>query len=91
MPVRVSEFSWQQTPAAVFLSLPLRGVCVRDADVFCGESYLKVGGAEYLKYCIVSVAFTFLCFINFLFAFFTFNYFFVMLGVKPSLLCMPRH
>lgn len=46
MPVRVSEFSWQQTPAAVFLSLPLRGVCVRDADVFCGESYLKVGGAE---------------------------------------------
>ncbi|KAK7832692.1 hypothetical protein U0070_026888 [Myodes glareolus] len=42
MPVRVSEFSWQQTPAAIFLSLPLRGVCVRDADVFCGESYLKV-------------------------------------------------
>lgn len=46
MPVRVSEFSWQQTPAVVFLSLPLRGVCVRDADVFCGENYLKVGGAE---------------------------------------------
>lgn len=46
MPVRVSEFSWQQTPSTVFLSLPLRGVCVRDADVFCGESYLKVGGAD---------------------------------------------
>ncbi|XP_032765849.1 dynein assembly factor 4, axonemal isoform X2 [Rattus rattus] len=44
MPVRVSEFSWQQTPAALFLSLPLRGVCVRDADVFCGESYLKMMG-----------------------------------------------
>ncbi|XP_076782413.1 dynein axonemal assembly factor 4 isoform X2 [Arvicanthis niloticus] len=48
MPVRVSEFSWQQTPAAVFLSLPLRGVCVRDADVFCGESYLKVNFPPFL-------------------------------------------
>ncbi|CAH6875290.1 Dnaaf4 [Phodopus roborovskii] len=48
MPVRVSEFSWQQTPAAVFLSLPLRGVCVRDADVFCGESYLKVNFSPFL-------------------------------------------
>ncbi|XP_059124213.1 dynein axonemal assembly factor 4 isoform X2 [Peromyscus eremicus] len=48
MPVRVSEFTWQQTPAAVFLSLPLRGVCVRDADVFCGESYLKVNFPPFL-------------------------------------------
>lgn len=48
MPVRVSEFSWQQTPAALFLSLPLRGVCVRDADVFCGESYLKVNFPPFL-------------------------------------------
>ncbi|XP_050996399.1 dynein axonemal assembly factor 4 isoform X2 [Acomys russatus] len=48
MPVRVSDFSWQQTPAAVFLSLPLRGVCVRDADVFCGESYLKVNFPPFL-------------------------------------------
>ncbi|XP_005073799.1 dynein assembly factor 4, axonemal isoform X1 [Mesocricetus auratus] len=48
MPVRVSEFSWQQTPAAIFLSLPLRGVCVRDADVFCGESYLKVNFSPFL-------------------------------------------
>ncbi|XP_028627217.1 dynein assembly factor 4, axonemal isoform X3 [Grammomys surdaster] len=48
MPVRVSEFSWQQTPATVFLSLPLRGVCVRDADVFCGEIYLKVNFPPFL-------------------------------------------
>ncbi|XP_055452973.1 dynein axonemal assembly factor 4 isoform X1 [Psammomys obesus] len=48
MPVRVSEFSWQQTPSTVFLSLPLRGVCVRDADVFCGESYLKVNFPPFL-------------------------------------------
>ncbi|XP_076432783.1 dynein axonemal assembly factor 4 isoform X3 [Peromyscus maniculatus bairdii] len=48
MPVRVSEFTWQQTPAEVFLSLPLRGVCVRDADVFCGESYLKVNFPPFL-------------------------------------------
>lgn len=43
MPLQVSEYSWQQTETAVFLSLPLRGVCVRDADVFCTENYLKVG------------------------------------------------
>ncbi|XP_062061943.1 dynein axonemal assembly factor 4 isoform X2 [Lepus europaeus] len=41
MPVQVSDYSWQQTETAVFLSLPLRGVCVRDADVFCTENYLK--------------------------------------------------
>lgn len=43
MPLQVSDYSWQQTNAAVFISVPLRGVCVRDADVFCTESYLKVG------------------------------------------------
>lgn len=43
MPVQVSDYSWQQTKAAVFISVPLRGVCVRDADVFCTENYLKVG------------------------------------------------
>jgi hypothetical protein len=43
MPLLVSNYSWQQTKASVFLSLPLRGVCVRDADVFCAENYLKVG------------------------------------------------
>uniref|UniRef100_A0A8C0ZYH7 Uncharacterized protein n=1 Tax=Castor canadensis TaxID=51338 RepID=A0A8C0ZYH7_CASCN len=41
MPLLVSNYSWQQTKASVFLSLPLRGVCVRDADVFCAENYLK--------------------------------------------------
>uniref|UniRef100_A0A8C5P1W6 Dynein axonemal assembly factor 4 n=1 Tax=Jaculus jaculus TaxID=51337 RepID=A0A8C5P1W6_JACJA len=41
MPLQVGDYSWQQTEAAVFLSLPLRGVSVRDADVFCSESYLK--------------------------------------------------
>uniref|UniRef100_A0A8C6QHH9 Dynein axonemal assembly factor 4 n=2 Tax=Nannospalax galili TaxID=1026970 RepID=A0A8C6QHH9_NANGA len=48
MPVQVGEISWQQTPAAVLLSLPLRGVCARDADVFCTESYLKVNFPPFL-------------------------------------------
>ncbi|KAM6202774.1 dynein axonemal assembly factor 4 [Rhynchocyon petersi] len=48
MPVQVSDFSWQQTETAVFLSLPLRGVCVRDADVFCTETYLKVNYPPFL-------------------------------------------
>lgn len=42
MPLQVSDYSWQQTKTAVFLSLPLKGVCVRDTDVFCTENYLKV-------------------------------------------------
>lgn len=43
MPLQVSDYSWQQTETAVFISVPLRGVCGRDADVFCTENYLKVG------------------------------------------------
>ena len=43
MPLQVSDYSWQQTRTAVFISVPLRGVSVRDADVFCTENYLKVG------------------------------------------------
>ncbi|XP_017736764.1 PREDICTED: dyslexia susceptibility 1 candidate gene 1 protein [Rhinopithecus bieti] len=42
MPLQVSDYSWQQTKTAVFLSLPLKGVCVRDTDVFCTENYLKL-------------------------------------------------
>ncbi|XP_039721461.1 dynein axonemal assembly factor 4 isoform X2 [Pteropus medius] len=41
MPLQVSDYSWQQTETAVFISVPLRGVCGRDADVFCTENYLK--------------------------------------------------
>ncbi|XP_012865523.1 PREDICTED: dyslexia susceptibility 1 candidate gene 1 protein isoform X1 [Dipodomys ordii] len=48
MPVQVGDYSWQQTEAAVFLSLPLRGVSVRDADVFCAENYLKVNFPPFL-------------------------------------------
>ncbi|XP_075387545.1 dynein axonemal assembly factor 4 isoform X1 [Tenrec ecaudatus] len=48
MPVQVSDYSWQQTETAVFLSLPLRGVCIRDADVFCTETYLKVNHPPFL-------------------------------------------
>ncbi|XP_055971369.1 dynein axonemal assembly factor 4 isoform X1 [Sorex fumeus] len=48
MPLSVSGYSWQQTPATVSLSVPLRGVCVRDADVFCTEDYLKVNFPPFL-------------------------------------------
>ncbi|XP_072818490.1 dynein axonemal assembly factor 4 isoform X2 [Vicugna pacos] len=48
MPLQVSDYSWQQTEAAVFISVPLRGVSVRDADVFCTESYLKVNSPPFL-------------------------------------------
>ncbi|XP_037689826.1 dynein assembly factor 4, axonemal isoform X1 [Choloepus didactylus] len=48
MPLQVSDYSWQQTRHAVFLSVPLRGVCVRDTDVFCTENYLKVNYPPFL-------------------------------------------
>ncbi|XP_010977891.2 dynein axonemal assembly factor 4 isoform X3 [Camelus dromedarius] len=48
MPLQVSDYSWQQTEAAVFISVPLRGVSIRDADVFCTESYLKVNSPPFL-------------------------------------------
>ncbi|KAM5337835.1 dynein axonemal assembly factor 4 isoform 3-T3 [Glossophaga mutica] len=48
MPLQVRDYSWQQTRTAVFISVPLRGVCIRDADVFCAENYLKVNFAPFL-------------------------------------------
>ncbi|XP_053449325.1 dynein axonemal assembly factor 4 isoform X2 [Nycticebus coucang] len=48
MPLQVSDYSWQQTKTTVFLSLPLKGVSVRDADVFCTENYLKVNFPPFL-------------------------------------------
>ncbi|XP_006831690.1 PREDICTED: dyslexia susceptibility 1 candidate gene 1 protein homolog [Chrysochloris asiatica] len=48
MPLPVSDYSWQQTETTVFLSLPLRGVSIRDADVFCTEDYLKVNHSPFL-------------------------------------------
>ncbi|XP_004468372.1 dynein axonemal assembly factor 4 isoform X1 [Dasypus novemcinctus] len=48
MPLQVSDYSWQQTQNEVFLSVPLRGVSVRDADVFCTENYLKVNCPPFL-------------------------------------------
>ncbi|XP_032153284.1 dynein assembly factor 4, axonemal isoform X3 [Sapajus apella] len=48
MPLQVSDYSWQQTKTAVFLSLPLKGVCIRDTDVFCTENYLKVNFPPFL-------------------------------------------
>ncbi|XP_023984715.1 dynein axonemal assembly factor 4 isoform X3 [Physeter macrocephalus] len=48
MPLQVSDYSWQQTRTAVFISVPLRGVSVRDTDVFCTENYLKVNCPPFL-------------------------------------------
>ncbi|XP_065796631.1 dynein axonemal assembly factor 4 isoform X2 [Muntiacus reevesi] len=48
MPLQLSNYSWQQTSTAVFISVPLRGVSVRDADVFCTENYLKVNSPPFL-------------------------------------------
>ncbi|NXL57093.1 DAAF4 factor, partial [Chordeiles acutipennis] len=48
MPVWLREFSWRQTGSAVYLSLPLRGVRVTAANIFCTDQYLKVSIPPFL-------------------------------------------
>ncbi|NXT21522.1 DAAF4 factor, partial [Syrrhaptes paradoxus] len=48
MPVWLREYSWRQTGAAVYLSLPVRGVRVTPANIFCTEQYLKVSIPPFL-------------------------------------------
>ncbi|KAK2539520.1 Dyx1c1 [Columba livia] len=48
MPVWLREFRWRQSPAAVYLSLPLRGVRVTSANIFCTDRYLKVSVPPFL-------------------------------------------
>ncbi|NXW82829.1 DAAF4 factor, partial [Alopecoenas beccarii] len=48
MPVWLREFRWRQTPAAVYLSLPLHGVRVTSANIFCTDQYLKVSVPPFL-------------------------------------------
>ncbi|XP_030354199.1 dynein assembly factor 4, axonemal isoform X1 [Strigops habroptila] len=48
MPVWLREYSWRQTRSAVYLSLPLRGVRVTPANIFCTDQYLKVSIPPFL-------------------------------------------
>ncbi|XP_026712278.1 dynein assembly factor 4, axonemal [Athene cunicularia] len=48
MPVWLRDYSWRQTAAAVYLSLPLRGVRATSASIFCTEQYLKVSIPPFL-------------------------------------------
>ncbi|NWX47394.1 DAAF4 factor, partial [Steatornis caripensis] len=48
MPVWLREYSWRQTASAVYLSLPLRGVRVTPANIFCTDQYLKVSIPPFL-------------------------------------------
>ncbi|XP_064373469.1 dynein axonemal assembly factor 4 isoform X3 [Dromaius novaehollandiae] len=41
MPLWLRDYSWRQTDAAVYLSLPLRGVRATPANIFCTDQYLK--------------------------------------------------
>ncbi|NXN34690.1 DAAF4 factor, partial [Rhinoptilus africanus] len=48
MPVRLREERWRQTASAVYLSLPVRGLRVTPANIFCTERYLKVSIPPFL-------------------------------------------
>ncbi|NWU93976.1 DAAF4 factor, partial [Upupa epops] len=42
MPVWLRQYHWRQSGTAVFLSLPVPGLRVTPANIFCSEQYLKV-------------------------------------------------
>ncbi|XP_054244141.1 dynein axonemal assembly factor 4 [Indicator indicator] len=48
MPVWLREYSWRQTGSVVYLSLPLRGLRVSPANIFCTDQYLKVSVPPFL-------------------------------------------
>ncbi|XP_009992723.1 PREDICTED: dyslexia susceptibility 1 candidate gene 1 protein [Chaetura pelagica] len=48
MPVWLGESRWRQSPAALYLSLPLRGLRATPDNIFCTERYLKVSIPPYL-------------------------------------------
>ncbi|XP_071611229.1 dynein axonemal assembly factor 4 [Heliangelus exortis] len=48
MPVWLREHSWRQSPSAVYLSLPLRGLRATPANIFCSDQYLKVSIPPFL-------------------------------------------
>ncbi|NXG31187.1 DAAF4 factor, partial [Dromaius novaehollandiae] len=48
MPLWLRDYSWRQTDAAVYLSLPLRGVRATPANIFCTDQYLKVSVPPFL-------------------------------------------
>ncbi|NWY60985.1 DAAF4 factor, partial [Chionis minor] len=48
MPVWLREHRWRQTAAAVYLSLPVRGLRVTPANIFCTDRYLKVSIPPFL-------------------------------------------
>ncbi|NXJ08273.1 DAAF4 factor, partial [Odontophorus gujanensis] len=48
MPLWLREYSWRQSGAAVYLSLPVRGLRVTAANIFCTERYLKVSVPPFL-------------------------------------------
>ncbi|NWU52936.1 DAAF4 factor, partial [Dromas ardeola] len=48
MPVWLREDRWRQTASAVYLSLPVRGLRVTPANIFCTDRYLKVSIPPFL-------------------------------------------
>ncbi|NXY85863.1 DAAF4 factor, partial [Alcedo cyanopectus] len=48
MPLWLRDHSWRQSDSAVYLSLPVRGLRVTPANIFCTDRYLKVSIPPFL-------------------------------------------
>ena len=44
MPIQVHDYEWSQTPTAVIIKVPLKGVPGHKADIFSTNEYIKVCG-----------------------------------------------
>ncbi|XP_040895170.1 dynein assembly factor 4, axonemal [Toxotes jaculatrix] len=48
MPLQVTDYSWTQTEATVYIHVPLKGAKVGKVDILCTDEYLKVHYPPYL-------------------------------------------
>ncbi|XP_067827274.1 dynein assembly factor 4, axonemal [Heptranchias perlo] len=48
MPLLVKDYTWDQDESQVFITVPLKGVSARKADIFCAEDYIKVNFPPFL-------------------------------------------
>lgn len=42
MPIFIKDFSWNQTEKLVIIQVSLKGVCLKNIDIFTSDKYLKV-------------------------------------------------
>ncbi len=42
MPIRVEDYTWEENESMMFVSVPLKGVQSKKADIFSSDLFIKV-------------------------------------------------